>query len=100
MRSCSKWFVFEVLVLLVSPLPHLTYYVNFKYYLEDQNSPQLLVIKHVEQPIQDFMLAFMFLRIYFLIKCCFNYSIYTDLFSKQLCREQGFYPGFRFILKS
>ena len=41
----------------------------------------------------------MFFRIYFLFKSIFNYSIFTDAFSKGLCRDYGFYPGQRFILK-
>ena len=42
----------------------------------------------------------MFTRIYFLLKWNFNNSFYTDAFSKKLCNEYGFYPGFRFVLKS
>lgn len=42
----------------------------------------------------------MFLRIYFVFKCLFNHSIYSDAFSKRLCKNHGFYPGFRFVVKS
>ena len=42
----------------------------------------------------------MFVRIYFIFKCIFNYSVYNDAFSKKLCKEYGFYPGFVFIMKT
>lgn len=42
----------------------------------------------------------MFIRIYYVLKWSFNQSFYTDAFSKKLCNDYGFYPGFRFILKS
>ena len=42
----------------------------------------------------------MFLRIYFIFKCVFNYSVYNDAFSKKLCKDYGFYPGFGFIMKT
>ena len=42
----------------------------------------------------------MFLRFYFVFKCYFNYSVYNDAFSKKLCKDYGFYPGFGFIMKT
>ena len=49
--------------------------------------------------MSDFILAFMFLRIFFLLRSVFNYSIYTDAFSKKLCKTYGFTSGVRFTLK-
>ena len=42
----------------------------------------------------------MFFRLYFLFRCKFNYSKFTDAYSKKICQQYDFYPGFRFILKS
>lgn len=47
----------------------------------------------------DFLLALMFLRISFLVKSIFNYSQYTDIYSKRLCETYGFSANARFTLK-
>lgn len=49
--------------------------------------------------LSDFMLAFMFLRLFFLIRTSFNYSIYTDALSKKICKAHGFDAGFKFAVK-
>ena len=49
--------------------------------------------------MSDFILAFMFLRIFFLCRSIFNYSIFTDPYSKKLCRSYGFTSGVRFTFK-
>lgn len=54
----------------------------------------------MDECYSDYLLAFMFLRFYFVLKWFFDQSIYTDAFSKKLCNDYGFYPGFRFVLKS
>ena len=41
----------------------------------------------------------MFLRVYFVARTFFNYSVYTDAYFKKLCRENGFNPGVRFTFK-
>jgi hypothetical protein len=47
----------------------------------------------------DFILAFMWLRVFFLIRSVFNYSVFTDAYSKKLCRSYGFSAGVRFTFK-
>ena len=49
--------------------------------------------------MSDFILAFMFMRIFFLCRSIFNYSIFTDPYSKKLCRSYGFTSGVRFTFK-
>ena len=41
----------------------------------------------------------MFLRVFFIARSVFNYSVYTDAYFKKLCREHGFNPGVRFTFK-
>jgi hypothetical protein len=53
----------------------------------------------VQQFLSDFILATMFLRVFFVARSVFNYSIYTDAYFKKLCREHGFNPGVRFTFK-
>lgn len=47
----------------------------------------------------DFILVFMFLRLFFLARSIMNYSLYTDSYSKRLCQQYGFTSGVRFSLK-
>lgn len=41
----------------------------------------------------------MFIRVYLLWRCYFNYSSYTDAFARKLCDEYGFTAGVRFTFK-
>ena len=41
----------------------------------------------------------MFLRVFFIARSVFNYSVYTDAYFKKMCREHGFNPGVRFTFK-
>lgn len=90
---CSSWLLFEFLILLVFPYPFFEKNLSINYINEDDTS-----LRH-HLFFSDYLLAFMFTRLFFLFRCRFNYSIYTDAYAKKLCREHGFYPGFRFIFK-
>ena len=48
----------------------------------------------------DFILVFMFFRLFFVMRAVFNYSMYTDVFAKKLCRSYGFTANVRFTYKS
>ena len=50
--------------------------------------------------VSDFILVFMFFRIFFVIRAVFNYNMYTDVFAKKLCRSYGFTANVRFTFKS
>lgn len=41
----------------------------------------------------------MWFRIYFLVRSCFNYSIYTDAYSKKLCKSYGINDDVKWTLK-
>ena len=49
--------------------------------------------------LSEFLLAFMWLRIFFLIRSVFNYSIYTDPYSRKLCKSYGFTANVSFTMK-
>lgn len=94
-KLINKTFVVECLILIVQPLP---FYERF-FVMECIN------LKSIERQfvmyyLCDFILVFMFLRLMFLARSIMNYSIYTDAFSKKLCRNTyGFTSGNRFTLK-
>ena len=102
-------FILQVILLLVSPVPFA------KDCIEDSNnkcsfftavSKRRTVIGPASDNDtpqtefrSDWLYAIMFLRIIFVFKTYFNYSGYKTQFVKQVCSENGFYPGNWFILK-
>ena len=56
--------------------------------------------KYVQTYLSDYLFCLMFMRIYFIFKWRFNTDIYNDAFSKQLCKDNGFYPSYWFIMKT
>ena len=99
-KRCSKFFIFEFLILLICPIPFFESYVKIDYFVvHRENGIDIGKKVTTYQFMSDYILVIMFLRLFFLFRCIFNYSIYTDAFSKRLCRQYGFYPGFRFIFK-
>ena len=88
-------FLLEFLILIVFPYPSMRQLVTIQYtdYINFQS-------EMVQQDFGDYLLVFMFLRVYFVFKCMSNYSVYNDAFSKRLCKDYGFYPGFSFIMKT
>lgn len=50
--------------------------------------------------LNDYINAFMALRLYLVIRVFINYSVYTDMYSKKLCEMYGFYTDIPFALKS
>ena len=49
--------------------------------------------------MSDYLMLFMFLRLLFLIRSTFNYSIYRDGYSKAICQHYGASSGIRFAFK-
>lgn len=88
-------FLFELAILLLIPYPNVRIFIDIDYVDYDTQHTET-----VRQDLGDYLLALMFIRIYFIFKCMFNYSIYNDAFSKKLCKDYGFYPGFVFIMKT
>ena len=50
--------------------------------------------------LSDFILVFMFLRFYYVVRAAFNYNMYMDSFAKKLCRSYGFTANVRFTFKA
>lgn len=85
----TRYFILEVIVLSTCPIPYYDKYIH----LICNGGEKVTFL------LSDFLLAFMFLRLYFLIRASFNFSIYTDALSKKVCKAYGFDAGFRFAVK-
>lgn len=77
-------FLFEFTILLVHPPP----YVEVEY-----NIPILDMLgnkntfKPVKYMLSDFLFAFMFLRVYFVVRTLMNFSPYSEMHSKRICAK-------------
>lgn len=49
--------------------------------------------------LSDWLLVFMFTRLYFSYRAIINYSLYTDAYSRKVCKTFGFTSGVRFSYK-
>ena len=49
--------------------------------------------------ISDYLMIFMYLRIFLCLRTIFNFSVYSDAYTKKLCRSNGFENSFRFSIR-
>ena len=90
--------VFEILMMCIFPWPFYETYILFNYTISGGigTIPRTIVAEYF---LGDFFLAFMFLRVYQILRCVMNYCLYTDAFSKKLCETYGFENGISFAIK-
>ena len=98
MKLCLSFeFFFEVLSLVIHPLP----YIEKEYVFDIIN---MLGAKDQYVPVHymlgDFLFAFMFLRCYFVIRTIMNFSTFSDLNSKKVCNKYGFESNTSFCFKA
>lgn len=93
----SSEFYFELSILLIHNIPNVEY--EFTFYIID-----MLNTKSIEIPViyrlSDFIFAFMFMRVYFLIRTFFTFTIYADLHSKKVCAKYGVEADTAFYVKA
>lgn len=83
LKNClSTEFLFEVLLLIIHPIPQ--YDKEYTFYILNMlgSKDQYVPVKYM---LGDFLFAFMFFRVYFLIRTIMNFSSYSDLYSKKIC---------------
>ena len=85
----NKGFISEIAILLISPIPYFDCYIT----IIGKGNFEVVYL------LSEFLIAIMWFRLFFLIRSIFNYSIYTDAYSKKLCKSYGFTAGARFTLK-
>ena len=77
-KSFISWnLIFDLIIITIQPVPGLEYRVNFREYLDgEQSSTQGTYL------LSDFFLLFMFLRIYIVVRNIFNHSKFSDPYAK------------------
>ena len=56
-------------------------------------------VKHVPYFLSEFIIIFMFVRVYAVIRFLERYHEFTDLYSQKICRSYGFRSGRMFAFK-
>jgi hypothetical protein len=92
----TEFFV-EFIILAIHPFPG--YEVRYDIPVID-----MLITKSVYLPVtyllSDFLFAFMFFRVYFLIRTIMNFCAFSELYSKRVCKKHGFESNTAFCLKA
>lgn len=96
-KCLSTEFLFEVVILIVHPLPYIEFEYTF-FIINMLGSKDALV--PVRYMLGDFLFAFMFLRCYFVIRTIMNYTSFSDLNSKKICNKYGFESNTSFCFKA
>jgi hypothetical protein len=93
-QSYGIHFWTEAFMMLMCPIPYWDIIIE----IPALNGDKTASVK-VYYLLSDFILAFMWIRIVFLIRAVINYSIFMDIYSKKLCKSYGFTANVRFAFK-
>lgn len=96
-RCCNSGFTFQLVILLINPIPFFDTYIEGTYLHQDDKGNILYTPTWYR--FSDYLLALMFLRLYFLFRSIVQYSKYSDTVSKKICRIHNVESGFRFTIK-
>lgn len=95
---CSYNLIMDLIILLVQPIPYVDFKITFYEYLYMENNHF-----HHKIPgdylLSDFILLFMFLRVYLVVRNIFNHSQFSDPYAKLHCERYGFTANNRFVYK-
>jgi len=87
----SLTLVIDSIICLICPLPFVEHLIVINENVHLFNRP--LSIKYL---LSDFILMFMFTRIYILVRNIFNHTEFSDPYAKLHCERYGFTAGTRF----
>lgn len=79
----------EMFILMLVPIPFVDKYIE----MTCRSNVKVVYL------FSDFMFACMWMRLYFLVRTLFNFSIYRDPLSKKLCQAYGFKGGITYAIK-
>jgi hypothetical protein len=86
----------EALIFLIQPIPYYDILIPVQA-IDINNKTTTITVWYL---LSDFLLVFMWLRIYFVVRAIFNYNRFTDVHAKKLCKSYGFTANVRFTFKS
>lgn len=83
-------FLLEILIMIANPIPFFDVYIHHK----------AKSGIHVHYFFSEIMLSIMALRLLLGVRSYFNYSVYTDNYTKKLCQQYGFDSNIEFAIKA
>ena len=89
--------LFEVMILVIHPLPYIDYEYEFLIINMLGAKDKLCPVHYM---LGDFLFAFMFLRCYFLLRTIMNFSVFSNLNSKKICSQHNFEHNTSFCFKA
>ncbi len=96
-NMCSFEFLFELTILCFHPLPYFERAYTFEFL--DMNSKTVMKEFHYALGA-NFLFALMFLRVYFIVRTCMNYTVYQELYAQKICHKHGFLSNAGFCIKA
>lgn len=82
-------FILEIIILALVPIPGYDRFITIN-----------CMGKDTVYLLSEFMLVFMFFRIYFVVRSFLNYTQFRDPYAKKLCKSYGFVNSILFTIKS
>lgn len=80
----------ELLIMIICPNPFFDFFIPANRHLDDIN---------LEYFFNDILLSLMFLKIIFVLRYIENHSMFTNAYSKMICKKYNFTAGIRFALR-
>jgi len=93
-RFVSWVLLIEVMILVISPSPFFEYEFRIDQYVVGKSDPVPATYL-----ISDWVLLFMFFRLYIILRSFFNHTEFSDPYAKLHCERHGFTANTRFCFK-
>lgn len=84
----------DLLINLIMPYPGLDFIIKIKELDRDKNE-----VVEIEYLLSDFIYLIIILRFIFLIRAAINYSIFSDNYAMEICKEHKIANNIRFAIK-
>lgn len=79
-RNIFSWtLLFELIIIVIQPIPYYDVEITHNYLHTDKQHLQTSVFL-----LGEFLYALMFFRLFFVVRTIFNYSMYTDAYAKKV----------------
>ena len=95
-EKLDKQFIFEIVILMVCPMPFFDMYISIPCngITSDGKKESVVYL------LSELIFVFMWIRMFFLMRSAFNYSIYTDPLARKLCKAYGCESSILFTFKT
>jgi len=90
-------FLFEFTILVVFPIPYYEKQIDVPVLDMLGDKKDNVIVRYM---LSDFLFAFMFLRVYYVIRTLMNFCPYSEMYAKRICAKYGFESSTSFCIKA